>query len=195
MPAVLADFRVAANLLKDRRASGQDLYDEIWDGDYVFMPLPGTEHQDIVHGVEVDIAICLRERGVRARIQPGANVTDRPDDWTKNFRCPDVVVYLADNPAEDRGSHWLGGPDVALEILSEGDLTLDKLPFYAAVGVRELFVLDRDPWVLTLYRLTDGVLKKAAAAEPGGPPVRSEALNLDWSLTPGDRPTIKIAPA
>ena len=29
---------------------------------------------------------------------------------------------------------------MALEILSEGDLTLDKLPFYAAVGVRELFV-------------------------------------------------------
>jgi len=50
----------------------------------------------------------------------------------------------------------VGGPDFAVEILNPGDRTPEKLPFYASVNVRELLVVDRDPWSLELFRLCDG---------------------------------------
>ena len=196
MKTLLADDVGLERLLHDRRRSGLDLYDEVWDGKYVIMSLPGNEHQDIVNDIAADLTVLVKRPGL-GRVQPGANVSDDPEDWTRNYRCPDVVVYLAGNPAEDRGSHWLGGPDVAVEILSDGDLTEEKLPFYAAVGVRELFVLDRDPWVLSLRRLTGGTagetLEVAGETTPGGVPLRSEVLDLDWALTAADPPTVTVA--
>ena len=32
------------------------------------------------------------------RFFAGTNVSDREDDWRKNFRCPDVAVFLPGNP-------------------------------------------------------------------------------------------------
>ena len=194
MKVLLADPRSAANALADRRKSGLDLYDEVWEGTYILMPLPGNPHQRIVNRLAADLTGCVEDRGL-GEVFPGANVSDDPDDWTKNYRCPDVLAFLNGNPAEDRGSHWLGGPDLAVEVLSEGDLTLEKLPFYASVGVRELWILDRDPWRLTRHTLTGGVLKPDGATEPGGPPVRSGLLPLDWTLTAGEAPAVRVAAA
>jgi hypothetical protein len=53
----------------------------------------------------------------------------------------------------DCATHWFGGPELAIEIVSPGDRTLEKLDFYARVGTQELLVIDRDPWQLTLYRV------------------------------------------
>ena len=86
------------------------------------------------------------------KVYQGVNVSDRDDDWTKNFRCPDVAVYLTGNPAVAKGAYWHGGPDFAVEILSPDDRSREKLDFYARVGVRELLLIDRDPWALELYR-------------------------------------------
>ena len=193
MKTLLADDVALERLLRDRRRSGLDLYDEVWDGRYVIMSLPGNEHQDLVNDIATDLTVLVKRRGL-GRVQPGAIVSDDREDWTRNYRCPDVVVYLNGNPAEDRGSHWLGGPDVAVEVLCEGDLTAEKLPFYAAVGVRELFVLDRDPWRLALHRLAGGELVRVGGAVPGGAGLRSEVLALDWALTAGDPPAVAIAP-
>ena len=63
----------------------------------------------------------------RIRIFPGCNVSDRPKRWKKNYRCPDVAVFLPGNPAEDRETHWFGGPDFAVEILSPYDRSREKL--------------------------------------------------------------------
>ena len=194
-PLLIADPRVAAGLLKERRRSGLDRQDEVWNGRYVFMPLAGLEHQDCVESICFQLRRFLIDHGETGRVQPGANVSDRPDDWTKNYRCPDVLLFLPGNAAEAKVSHWLGGPDLAVEILSEGDLALEKLPFYAAVGVRELWVLDRDPWQLGRYALADGELKPNGAAEPGGPGVRSGVLPLTWALEPGDPPAVRLTAA
>lgn len=35
------------------------------------------------------------------------------------------------------------------------DRTLEKVVFYATVGSSELLVIDRDPWQLTMYRLSN----------------------------------------
>jgi len=54
---------------------------------------------------------------------------------------PDVLVFSNDTAAIDRKSHWLGGPELAIEIVSPGDKTLEKLDFYAAVKTQELLVI------------------------------------------------------
>ncbi len=117
----------------------------------------------------------------------------RPSDWTKNYRCPDVLVFLPGNPAEDRGTHWLGGPDFAVEIMSRGDRSRKKLDFYAKVGVRELLLIDRRPWKLELYRRHDDRLELAALLEPGSPQsITSTSTSgflptLDRDAAPPDR--------
>jgi Uma2 family endonuclease len=45
-----------------------------------------------------------------------------------------------------------------VEVVSPGDRSRQKLPFYASVGTRELLVVDREPWQLELYRLEGGQL-------------------------------------
>ncbi|NNJ24618.1 Uma2 family endonuclease [Alienimonas chondri] len=191
---LIQDPLFARQALDERRRSGLDRYDEVWDGRYIFMPLPGLEHQDCVDRICYQLNRHLDDSGSEGRVQPGANVSDRADDWTKNYRCPDVLLFLPGNPAEAKGSHWLGGPDLAVEVLSEGDLALEKLPFYASVGVRELWMLDREPWRLSRYRLTDGALTADGVTEPGGAPIRSALLPLDWSLSADDPPTVRLSP-
>ena len=193
--ALLADPFAAENLREERRRTGTDKWDEVWDGRYVFMPPRWNWEASAVGTICYELSRSAEQRRERWRVYPGVNVSDDPRDWQQNYRCPDIAVYLPENPAEERGSHWLGGPDVAVEILSEGDLTLEKLPFYASVGVRELWVLDRDPWRLARYRLVDGVLIEDGVAEPGGAPVRSVVLPLDWSLTADEPPAVRIAAA
>jgi Uma2 family endonuclease len=97
---------------------------------------------------------------------------------------PDVLVFLPDTKAEDCGSHWLGGPDFAVEIVSPGDRTLEKLDFYAKIGTRELLVVDRDPWQLTLYRATDAskLLPIAISSLTQTAVVKSEIVPLGFSL-------------
>ncbi len=192
---LVQDPLVAVPLLEERRRSGLDRNDEVWDGTYIFMPLAGPQHQQYVNRIAYQLTRFLDDSGRPGVVEPGTNVTDRRDDWTKNYRCPDVVLFLPGNPAEQRSSHWLGGPDLAVEVLSEGDLAMEKLPFYASVGVRELWVLDRDPWRLSRFRLTDGALVEDGVAEPGGPPVRSVVLPLDWALTTADGPAVQIEAA
>lgn len=192
---LVQDPHAARHLLEERRRSGLDRHDEVWNGRYILMPLAGPQHQQLVNRIAYLLTRFLDDHGRDGIVEPGTNVTDQQEDWTRNYRCPDVVLYLPDNPAEQRSSHWFGGPDLAVEVLSEGDLALEKLPFYASVGVRELWLLDRDPWRLSRYRLNDGKLVAEGVAEPGGAAVQSVVLPLDWSLTENDPPAVAISAA
>ncbi len=128
------------------------------------------------------------------KILPGINVTDRDDDWTQNYRVPDLSVILAGNPCEDRESHYMGGPDFVVEILSPNDRAREKLGFYASIGVREILVVDRKPWALELYRLDGGELKLSGRSTPEAPDLLlSTVLPLVFRLQAGDpRPWIDI---
>ena len=120
--------------------------------------------------MRLELAVAF-DRGDRrpcrsVAVFPGVNVSDREVKWTKNYRCPDVAVFLPGNPAKDRGTHWFGGPDFAVEVISPTTGPGKKFAFYAKVGVRELLLVDRKPWALELYRLQDGVLKLVGKSIP-----------------------------
>ena len=52
---------------------------------------------------------------------PGLNLSDQVDDWTFNYRCPDVAVFLAGNKAQVFEAHICCGGDFVVEIVSPGD--------------------------------------------------------------------------
>lgn len=187
--------RVAERLIAERRAKGLDRHDEVWDGSYVIMPDPNNEHQELVMRLGTILTMVLDFTG-RGRVFPGVNVTGRPaDEWTEDFRCPDVAVYLNETTAVDRGTHWFGGPDLAIEVVSPNDRTREKLDFYAAVGTRELLVVDREPWAIELFRLNGTSLQSVGRQIPGGSEfLESETVPLSWQLAEGDdRPRILVA--
>ena len=156
------------------------------------MPLANIEHQGII----ADLSFAFKSVvSTEARVFPGVNVTDQPEDWTKNYRCPDVVVYLPGTTAVYLATHTLGGPDFAVEVVSKGDRSRDKLDFYASVNVRELLLVDRFPWALELHRLREGKYDLVGRSTlEGQVELASEVLPLSFRLVPGaDRPLIAIA--
>jgi Uma2 family endonuclease len=189
----VTDPVLVRRLKSEREASGLDRRDEVWEGIYVMSPDPNYEHQSF-SGKFVHLFSIVRDPFAGADVLPGLNVSDRVDGWHKNFRIPDVAVYLPGNPARNCGTHMCGGPDFAVEILSENDLARSKLNFYAKVNTRELLFLDRDPWALELYRLIDGRFELVGISTSDDPSIlSSQALNLSFRLVPGEgRPTIEI---
>ena len=188
---VCNDLDEIRTLIRRRRRSGLDRFDEVWDGVYVMSPQPNTEHA-ILSGILTYIFFLAIDPSRRIAITPGGNVSDRREGWEKNYRCPDILVFLTGNKAEQLESHWFGGPDFAVEILSPRDQARKKLPFYAKVGVRELLLIDRKPWRLELYRLNAGSLEPAGTTSLGrSNPITSELLGLNFRLN-ADKPRPKI---
>lgn len=196
MPILIIDPSDQKRLLKRRRLMGGDRQDEVWDGVYIFMPLGDNVHQELATNLAAALKPALVELG-QARVFAGCNVSDQPEEWKKNYRCPDVAVFLPGNPAPDRGSYWFGGPDFAVEIMSPYDRSRKKFAFYARVGVRELMLVDRKPWRLELYRRNEAGWDLVGKSEPDQSAVLASAvLPLTFRLIPGiPRPQIEVTQA
>ena len=113
------------------------------------------------------------------------NVSDREAGWEINFREPDVAVFLTDGPGRDCGTHWCGGPDLVVEVMSRNDRSHQKIDFYASNGVCELILLDREPWAIEFYRLANGRLTLAASARVGDAAIASEVVPATFGLVAG----------
>jgi Uma2 family endonuclease len=194
MAMLVLDQKAQDRIIRERRERGLDREDEVWDGDYLVMPDPNLEHQDIATGLSTILRIVIDWPGF-GKVYQGMNVSDRADDWEHDYRCPDVGVCLQGNPGVNRGAYWHGGPDFVVEIISPHDRSREKLGFYARVGVRELLLIDRDPWTLELYRLRKTKLARAGASATGQPKtLASTVLPLSFRLVAGDpRPRIEVA--
>ncbi len=151
-------------------------------------PLANNEHQQIIGRLTSCFEVVIADSGLGIT-QPGANVSDLAEGWAKNYRCPDVVVYLNANTAIDHDTHWQGGPDFAVEIVSRYDRSREKFDFYAKVNTRELLIVDRYPWSLELYRLNeDGLFDLVGRSTVEEPDVlASQVLPLTFRLESGER--------
>jgi Uma2 family endonuclease len=194
MAVLVHDPEIEARLMAEREASEARKHDEVWDGVYVMSPLPNNEHQALAAELWLVFRTIVQECGGGV-VYNGLNVSDRKEGWLQNYREPDVAVILPGNRAKDCGTHWCGGPDFLVEILSPNDPARDKRPFYAEIGVRELLVLDRDPWRLELYRLDAGRLDLIGTSAPNRPDTLTSAvLPLTFRLAAGQkRPQIEVS--
>jgi len=148
---LVLDEDISRDLIRERKRLGHDHHDEVWDGVYVMPSMPNLVHQKLVNAFAAIFEEVVVEPA-RGDAYPGANVSDRRDDWKSNHRVPDLVVVLRDSRAVNCITHFFGGPDFLIEIESPGDETEEKMPFYSQIHVRELLIMHRDARRLRLYR-------------------------------------------
>ena len=193
MTLLVADPDLRRRLLAERRASGGDRSDEVWNGVYVMSPLADDEHQRIVSRLTAILETVVGMPGL-GEVRASSNISDRVKGWKQNYRCPDLAVRLEGGRARIRKRHWYGGPDFAVEVISPGDRTRQKFDFYAQVGTRELLLIDRDPWSLELYRLAGDRFVPMGVSRPGAPiELRSGVVPLTFRLIEAEgRPRIEV---
>ena len=193
MATLITDPHWEQKIQAERRATGADCYDEAWEGTYMMTPFPNNEHQHLVSRLTMVLGDVIEWPGL-GRVLSGTNLSDRKDDWTHNYRVPDVAVFLNDGAAKDFGTHWVGPADFLVEVVSPDDHSREKLPFYGQLGVRELLLIDRDPWVVELYRYSEGGLTLAGSSTlADSAALASEVLPLAFRLISGDeRPRIEV---
>ncbi len=120
-------------LLERRKRLGQDRRDEVWEGVLRMVPAPSGEHAVLAAQVKA----LLREPAAAE----GLIVTDdfNVGDSKNDFRIPDGGLHRS----QPRGV-WIATAALALEILSPGDETWEKLPFYASHNIDEVLVVNPD---------------------------------------------------
>jgi hypothetical protein len=157
IPDLIKNSGPIRQFIEQRLAWGGGRKDEIWEGVYHMSPDPSNDHQELVSWLCYVFFSALI--GTGAKVHAGGNVSDRVVNWYENYRCPDVIVILPNNPIQNRKTYWLGGPDFIVEVLSEGDDSVEKLPFYAKVGTREVLHVDPETKQLTLFSLREGIMQ------------------------------------
>lgn len=187
MKAVLRE--VTPEELERRRKLGLDHWDEMWEGVLHMTPAPKVEHQRI----QIELAaflLPLVKRRRRGTLAVGINIFNE-DSAKDDYRIPDFTFVAAGREGlihEDgiRG----GGPDAVIEIRSPGDESYEKLPFFAALGVREVMVIDRDTKRPEVYRLAGEQYLAVAADREGW--VTSETLGIRWRRLEGSPPHLAL---
>ncbi len=186
MSLLVLDQELARELRADRKARGIDRHDEVWEGVYVMSPMADDSHQRIVSKLTYVFEQVIGETGL-GDVRPGINVSDRIARWKKNFRSPDVVVILKGSAAENHGTFWTGPLDFVVEVISPGDRSRKKLPFYSKIGVREALFIERNPWQLRLYRHDGSKLQLVGQCEAvNAPSMDSEVLPFSFGLAAAD---------
>jgi Uma2 family endonuclease len=130
-------------LLEHRRRIGADTHDEVWEGVYHMVPGPGLPHSMLVLQLAEILAPFARRAGLHASVEFNLGVKD-------DFRVPDLGVHR--NRPHGTGI-WIATAAIVVEVLSPGDETWKKLPFFAAHEVDELLVVDPDTKSVAWYSL------------------------------------------
>ena len=181
MAATILDPHLEERLIAERRAAGIDQFDEVWDGVYVMAPWPNDEHQEVATFLS-HLLFELVQVPKLGKVRQGINLSDRPEEWTKNFRVPDIVVFLNDGKGVCYDTFWTGGPDFAVEIVSEGEDPEAKFAFYGGLETRELLLIERDPWQLQLYGPEPRGMRLLQETTADGNAIVSSVLGLRFSL-------------
>jgi hypothetical protein len=152
MKAVLVD--VPQDLLAQRRITGADRWDEMWDGVLHMGPTPNCTHQDFGGALES----WLRVHWVPAsagKVYHEINVASE-GGWPHNYRVPNLILLMPKRFSIDRNEFFEGAPSAVVEIRSPNDESYEKLAFYAAIGVPEVWIMDRDTKHPELHELAAG---------------------------------------
>ncbi len=154
-----------ADLLKRRKETGADRWDEMWEGVLHMGPMANPDHQDLEGAMETYLRLrWARKR--RAKIYHNINLAS-PGGWPNNYRIPDLIILTAKSAAVRKAECFEGGPDVVVEIRSPDDETYEKFSFYASLGVPEIWVIDRETKIPEIHTLAGGLYKKKPP-EPDG---------------------------
>ncbi len=117
-------------LLERRRRWGADRRDEVWEGVLHMNPAPDLSHGGLV--VQLTAALLAAAEAAGLLVSDQFNLGEGLSD----YRIPDAGLH------RERSGAWLDTAALAAEILSPGDESWEKLPFYAAHHVDEVLIID-----------------------------------------------------
>lgn len=163
MKAVIAE--VPAYMLQERKRTGADRWDEMWEGVLHMTAAPNKRHTRL----QVQMHNWLDEHWARPRgnqVDLLVNVAS-VGGWPHDYRIPDLVLLTADRFSIDHDDYYEGAPTAVVEIRSPGDETWEKLAFYAKIGVPEVWVVDRDTRVPQVLRLVEAAYEETPASREG----------------------------
>jgi len=161
----------------------------MWEGVLHMAPSPNRDHQDFEFALEAWLRSHWAPH-VGGRIYHQINVAE-PGTWPDNYRIPDLVLLTPARFDIDCNEYFDGGPDVAVEIHSEGDESYEKFDFYAKVGVREVWVIDRDTKQPEVFELVGNEYEARLAGPIGW--LRSDVTNVEMRGAAGDKLEIRMA--
>ena len=166
MRAVMSD--VPEFILEWRKRTGAAQRDEVWEGVLHMSPEPDCEHQDFEGCLETWLRLNWA-RPRRAKVYHRINLAlpNAGSSWVDNYRIPDLVLLTRERFSINCRTHFEGGPEVVVEIRSPRDESEDKLPFYAEIGILEVWIIDRDTKEIDLYALSGDEYRKQPADESG----------------------------
>jgi Uma2 family endonuclease len=137
--------------------------------------MPSREHQDFQWALETWLE--LNWAGPKGnRVHHEVNLTSPGGRPEKDYRIPDLVLLTPDRFAIDHDEYFEGAPTVVVEIRSPGDESYEKLPFYASMGVPEVWIIDRDTKAPEVYVLSGNDYGAKTPDEDGW--IRSQATGI-----------------
>jgi Uma2 family endonuclease len=127
-----------------------------------------SRHGELAFAVLAILAPLTKARSLK--VTTGFNLGEKD-----NYRVPDGGLHRA-------GPGALYNPTAALvlEVLSPGDETWDKLPFYADHGADEIIVVDPDARAVTWLGLADRRYEAIASSDLLDLGAAALAEQLDW---------------
>lgn len=138
-------------LIERRKRLGQDGYDEVWEGVYHMAPMARGRHGYL----QTELGMMLGPLAEAAGLVGTGPFNLGPS--SDNFRVPDLGYHRAFDPL----AVYFDTAAVVVEIVSPGDETYEKLPFYAAQGVDELLVVDPEQRSVQILVLRQGRYQEA----------------------------------
>jgi Uma2 family endonuclease len=149
MPTLVMDPAPAEidELIEYRRRLDLDHYDEVWEGVLHMNPIPTGEHQLILQQLAELFGPLARQAG----LVPLMNEFGLGREGKGNFRVADGGLHRT----LPRGVYQSTAA-LVIEVVSPGDESWVKLPFYAAHEVDEVLILDPEEHAVHWLGLTDG---------------------------------------
>ena len=180
---------VPQHVLDWRKRTGADQWDEMWEGVLHMPPVPNRDHQHLAAQVSFWLTTYWAK--------PAGNKVYLPINlasvggWPNDYRIPDLVLLTPDRFHIDHNEYFEGAPTVVVEIHSPGDEAYEKMPFYARLGVPEMWIIDRDTRVPDVYVLKGTDYEGQPPAADGWIP--SAATGIQLGAEPGRKLAIEMA--
>jgi Uma2 family endonuclease len=157
-------------VLERRRRSGLDRLDEVWDGVLHMIPAPGFEHAQIAQ----QLAVLLDGPARAAGLVPAMHEFNLGES-EHDFRVPDGGLHRP-----GAAGVWLSTAALVVEIVSPGDETWEKLPFYASHQVDELLIVDPGERAVHWLSLANGQYRSIQRSSLVDLGATELAERIDW---------------
>lgn len=161
---------VVEGLIAQRKALGQDLYDEVWEGEYHVAPAPTWRHAD----VQAQLIRILGPLADRAGLRAGGpgNIGRAMD-----YRVPDLA-FLRRREVGAR----VPTAAIVVEVLSPNDESRRKFPFYFRVGVEEVVLADPEAGTVEWFARGEDAFESADGSALLGITSAELADTIDWPV-------------